>query len=159
VISYVQQHSVQNCCPFRLTYLTFVETAAICDSCRVTRTFTPQCSGQHCFAFRRFSSHVVDRTSVTLIINFNVFFLNFFGWGRPQFGLLYQLQMIDERLWSSRCNENWQGNRNTRRKPAPLSLCPPQIPHDLTKRGVSCKLMLGCSFSVLPKSTFVKTVA
>jgi hypothetical protein len=24
------------------------------------------------------------------------------------------------------------GNRSTRRKPAPLPLCPPQIPHDLT---------------------------
>jgi hypothetical protein len=25
-----------------------------------------------------------------------------------------------------------RGNRNTRRKPAPVPLCPPQIPHDLT---------------------------
>jgi hypothetical protein len=25
-----------------------------------------------------------------------------------------------------------QENRSTRRKPAPLPLCPPQIPHDLT---------------------------
>jgi hypothetical protein len=25
-----------------------------------------------------------------------------------------------------------RGNRITRRKPAPVSLCPPQIPHDLT---------------------------
>jgi hypothetical protein len=25
-----------------------------------------------------------------------------------------------------------RGNRSTRRKPAPSSLCPPQIPHDLT---------------------------
>jgi hypothetical protein len=24
-----------------------------------------------------------------------------------------------------------RGNRNTRRKPAPVPLCPPQIPHDL----------------------------
>jgi hypothetical protein len=24
-------------------------------------------------------------------------------------------------------------NRSTRRKPAPMSLCPPQIPHDLTR--------------------------
>jgi hypothetical protein len=25
------------------------------------------------------------------------------------------------------------GNRNARRKPAPVALCPPQIPHDLTR--------------------------
>jgi hypothetical protein len=25
-----------------------------------------------------------------------------------------------------------RGNRSTRRKPVPLPLCPPQIPHDLT---------------------------
>jgi hypothetical protein len=25
-----------------------------------------------------------------------------------------------------------RGNRSTRRKPAPVPLCPPQIPHDLT---------------------------
>jgi hypothetical protein len=27
-----------------------------------------------------------------------------------------------------------RGNRNTRRKSAPVPLCPPQIPHDLTGR-------------------------
>jgi hypothetical protein len=27
-----------------------------------------------------------------------------------------------------------RGNRSTRRKPAPVPLCPPQIPHDLTVR-------------------------
>jgi hypothetical protein len=27
-----------------------------------------------------------------------------------------------------------KGNRSTQRKPAPVPLCPPQIPHDLTKR-------------------------
>jgi hypothetical protein len=27
-----------------------------------------------------------------------------------------------------------RGNRNTRRKLAPVPLCPPQIPHDLTGR-------------------------
>jgi hypothetical protein len=25
-----------------------------------------------------------------------------------------------------------RGNRSTRRKPAPVPLCPPKIPHDLT---------------------------
>jgi hypothetical protein len=28
-----------------------------------------------------------------------------------------------------------KGNRSTRRKPAPASLCPPQIPHDLPDLG------------------------
>jgi hypothetical protein len=27
-----------------------------------------------------------------------------------------------------------RGNRSTRRKPAPVPLCPPQIPHDVTGR-------------------------
>jgi hypothetical protein len=38
-------------------------------------------------------------------------------------------------MWSSRWNQNWQGNRSTRRKPAPVPLCPPQIPHDMTWPG------------------------
>jgi hypothetical protein len=28
-----------------------------------------------------------------------------------------------------------RGNRSTQRKPAPMPLCPPQIPHDLTRAG------------------------
>jgi hypothetical protein len=49
-------------------------------------------------------------------------------------GLLYWLQMIDE----GDCGEIsgmkiGRGNRSTRRKPAPVSLCPPQIPHDQTR--------------------------
>jgi hypothetical protein len=32
-------------------------------------------------------------------------------------------------VWSSRWNA-WQGNWSIRRKPAPVPLCPPQIPHD-----------------------------
>jgi hypothetical protein len=27
-----------------------------------------------------------------------------------------------------------KGNRSTRRKPAPVPLCPPQVPHDFTER-------------------------
>jgi hypothetical protein len=46
-------------------------------------------------------------------------------------GLLYQAQMIGD----GDCGEIGgmkigRGNRNTRRKPAPAPLCPPQIPHD-----------------------------
>jgi hypothetical protein len=40
----------------------------------------------------------------------------------------------DDRLcvWSTRWNENWQGKLMYSEKPAPMSPCPPQIPHDLT---------------------------
>jgi hypothetical protein len=62
------------------------------------------------------------------------------GWGwvhlvlRPLFGLLYQPQMIED----DDCAANGgmkigRGNRSIRRKPAPAQLCPPQIPHDLTR--------------------------
>jgi hypothetical protein len=52
---------------------------------------------------------------------------------RPLFGLLYQPQMVDDecvavgRIWIGK------GNRSTRRKTAPVPLCRPQIPHDLTR--------------------------
>jgi hypothetical protein len=49
-------------------------------------------------------------------------------------GLLYQPQMIDD------CDcgaiggmKIGKGNWSTRRKPAPVPLCPPQIPHDRTQ--------------------------
>jgi hypothetical protein len=38
-------------------------------------------------------------------------------------------------MCSSWWNEKCRGNRTTRRKPAPVPLCPPQIPHDLGRRG------------------------
>jgi hypothetical protein len=66
-----------------LAYRRFIGTVAICDSCKATRTLTPQFSGQHCFAFWRFQSHIVGRTSVTLIIHFN-FFFNFLVWGETE---------------------------------------------------------------------------
>jgi hypothetical protein len=49
-------------------------------------------------------------------------------------GLLYQPQMIDD----GDCGEIGgmkigRGNPNTRRKPAPAPLCPPQIPHNQTR--------------------------
>jgi hypothetical protein len=48
--------------------------------------------------------------------------------------LLYQLQMIND----GDCGEIGgmkvgRGNRSTRRKPAPATLCPPQIPYDQTR--------------------------
>jgi hypothetical protein len=50
---------------------------------------------------------------------------------RPLTGLLYQPLLIDEYgavggMWIGR------GTRSTRNIPAPVPLCPPQIPHDLT---------------------------
>jgi hypothetical protein len=50
---------------------------------------------------------------------------------RPLTGLLYQPRMIDEcgAVGGMRIGK---GNRNTRKKPVPMPLCPPQIPHDLT---------------------------
>jgi hypothetical protein len=50
---------------------------------------------------------------------------------RPLFGLLYQPWMIDEygAFGGIRIG---RGNQSTQRKPAPVPLCPPQIPHDLT---------------------------
>jgi hypothetical protein len=48
-------------------------------------------------------------------------------------GLLYQPQMIDDgdcgAIGGMKIS---RGNRSTRRKPAPVPLRPPQIPHDLT---------------------------
>jgi hypothetical protein len=52
-------------------------------------------------------------------------------------GLLYQSQMIDD----GDCGavggiKIGRGNRSTQRKPAPVQLCPPLIPHDLTRAAV-----------------------
>jgi hypothetical protein len=47
--------------------------------------------------------------------------------------LLYQLRMIDNDDYGAVGGMRiGRGNRSTRRKPAPVLLCPPQIPHDLT---------------------------
>jgi hypothetical protein len=52
------------------------------------------------------------------------------------FGLLYQPQTIDD----GDCGvivgiKTGKGSRSTRRKPAPVPLYPPQIPHDQTRAG------------------------
>jgi hypothetical protein len=48
-------------------------------------------------------------------------------------GILYQPRMIDDDDYGAvgGMRIGW-GYRSTRRKPAPVPLCPPQIPHDLT---------------------------
>jgi hypothetical protein len=51
---------------------------------------------------------------------------------RPIFGLLYQPRIIDDECGVVGGMKIGRGNRSTRRKPTPVSLCPPQIPHDLT---------------------------
>jgi hypothetical protein len=49
-------------------------------------------------------------------------------------GLLYKPQMIDEGDYGAIDGiKVGRGNRNTRRKPAPAPLCPPQIPYDQTR--------------------------
>jgi hypothetical protein len=52
---------------------------------------------------------------------------------RPLFDLLYQPQMIyDHECGAVGGVRIGRGNRSTRRKPAPVPLRPPEIPHDLT---------------------------
>jgi hypothetical protein len=51
---------------------------------------------------------------------------------QPLFGLLYQpLMMVDDKRGAVGGMAG-TGNRRTRRKPAPVPLCPPQITHNLT---------------------------
>jgi hypothetical protein len=45
---------------------------------------------------------------------------------------LYQPRMIDDECGVVGGMRIGRGNRSTRRKPAPVPLCPPQMPHDLT---------------------------
>jgi hypothetical protein len=54
---------------------------------------------------------------------------------RPFVILLYQPWMIDGDYDYGDIGgmNKWQGNRITLSKPAPVSLCPPQIPHDLSR--------------------------
>jgi hypothetical protein len=51
---------------------------------------------------------------------------------RPLSDLLYSRRMVDDESGVVVEMRIGRGNRNTRRKPAPVPLCPPQIPHDLT---------------------------
>jgi hypothetical protein len=48
-------------------------------------------------------------------------------------GLLYQPRMIDDDCGAVGGMRIGRGNRSTRRKPALVPLCPPQILHDLTR--------------------------
>jgi hypothetical protein len=47
--------------------------------------------------------------------------------------LAVETEVLGENLPQCRCGMRIaRGNQSTRRKPAPVPLCPPQIPHDLT---------------------------
>jgi hypothetical protein len=50
---------------------------------------------------------------------------------RPLIGLLYQPRIIDDECGVGGIRIG-RGNRSIRRKPAPVSLCPPQTPQELT---------------------------
>jgi hypothetical protein len=52
---------------------------------------------------------------------------------RPLFGLLYQPQMLEDECGAIGGMRIDRGNPSTWRKPAPVTLCPPQIKHDLTR--------------------------
>jgi hypothetical protein len=52
---------------------------------------------------------------------------------RPLFGLSYQPQTIEDDCEAIGGMRIGMGSRSTRRKPVPVPLCPPQIPHDLTR--------------------------
>jgi hypothetical protein len=51
---------------------------------------------------------------------------------RPLFGLMYQPRMMDYDVCGAVGEMIGRGNRSTRRKPAPLPRCLPQITHDIT---------------------------
>jgi hypothetical protein len=58
---------------------------------------------------------------------------------RPLTGLFYQPRMMDDECRAVGGMRIARGNRSTRRKSAPMSLCPPQNPHDLgSNRGRRC---------------------
>jgi hypothetical protein len=50
---------------------------------------------------------------------------------RPLFGLLYHPRMLHDECGAVGGMRIGKGNRSIRRKPVPVPLCPPQIPHDL----------------------------
>jgi hypothetical protein len=74
-------------------------------------------------------------------VNLSVFLFSFLGWSGTKYtiteastGLLYQPgMMMDDDECGAVSGMFGRGNQNTWRKPAPVPLCPPQIPHDLTQ--------------------------
>jgi hypothetical protein len=91
------------------------------------------------FTFRRLSS---DRSSGLIIFvtrwkqvhTLSFSFLSFLGWGGTEstWYVGHQPRKIDDGCGAVGGMRIGKGNWSTRRKPAPVPLCPPQIPHDLT---------------------------
>jgi hypothetical protein len=52
---------------------------------------------------------------------------------RPLIGPMYQPRMMDDDECGAVGGMSDRGNRSNRRKQAPVPLCPPQIPHYLTR--------------------------
>jgi hypothetical protein len=65
------------------------------------------------------------------------FLFSFLGWSGTESTFTDQPQAVVVMMMVMMCGAIGgmlgRGNRNTRRKPAPVPLCPPQIPHDLTR--------------------------
>jgi hypothetical protein len=81
---------------------------------------------------------VTPVTANTLYVSCNChagpsFFL-FVGWSGTESptGVLYRPRMIHDECGAAG-EMIGRGNQSTRGKPAPVPLCPPQIPHDLTQ--------------------------
>jgi hypothetical protein len=82
-----------------------------------------------------------DTETITLRNIWRFFFFSFVSLGGVRLsplgtsatvGLLYQPWVIDDDYGAVGGMRIGRGNRSTRRKPATVPLCPPQIPHDLT---------------------------
>jgi hypothetical protein len=75
----------------------------------------------------------------------------------PLFGLLYQPRMIDYECGAVGGIRFGRGSRRTQRKPTLMSLCPPQIPHDVTLDRTLAAIMgsrrLTASDMALPEPT------
>jgi hypothetical protein len=115
-----------------------------------------------------------DHEAVCYVITSVAHFLRRGDWvhfvRQPWIGLLYQYQMIDDECGAVGGMRIGRRNRNTRRKPAPVPLDPPQIPHDLTwartqsavvgSRRLTAWAMAPPSYSLslLRSDTFLRTL-
>jgi hypothetical protein len=91
-------------------------------------------------AISKFQSYGIFKSNLLIYVYTRVvFFLVSLGGVRlsplgtsATVGLLYQPRMIDDDYGAVGGMRIGRGNRSTCKKPAPVPLCPPQIPHDLT---------------------------
>jgi hypothetical protein len=77
------------------------------------------------------SPHKIPKVVFSFLVSLGVVRLSPLGTSATV-GLLYQPRMIDNDYGAVGGMGIGKGSRSTRRKPAPVPLCPPQIPHDLT---------------------------